>query len=115
MLRTPPLHYSSPQDHSSLDLARCASSPLDARPAGLLTSRAGTAVPASATTEQEFSSGLRGPHDEQPFENVVSGLEAGGLPDASDPSSAIGVIYGRRFRPAGSTAHEATPVLMLAA
>ena len=52
-------------------LAWCAaySSPLDARPAGLPHSRARTAVPASETDEQAFSSGLLGPQDGQSFEN----------------------------------------------
>ena len=68
-------------------------------------------MPASETAEQEFSSRLRGPEYGQPFENVFSGLDAGGLLDVIEPHSATAVISGRVHRPAGSAAHEAAPAL----
>ena len=54
--------------------------PWDARRAGLRHSRARTTL--LLTAEQDFSSGLRGPQDGQPFEG---GPDAGGLPDAFAP------------------------------
>ena len=64
------------------------SSPLGTGPAEFLPSRAGTGVPASEIAVRDFSPGLRGPPDGQPFENVFSGLLAGGLPVAIQPPSA---------------------------
>ena len=49
------------------------SGPLDARPARLVHSRARTAASASEPTEQDYSSGLAGPRDAQPFENNFQG------------------------------------------
>ena len=54
---------------------------------------------ASETTEQDFSSGLRGPQDGQPFENVFSGFDAGGLLDDFDPPSAAALNSGRGLCP----------------
>ena len=79
-------HYSTPQDHTpALALHAAQSDPLDARAAGLGHSRARPATSASELTEQDYSLGLAGPRDGQPFENRFSGLDAGGLLDDFPP------------------------------
>ena len=62
-----------------------------------------------------FHPDLRGHQDGQPFENVFSWLDAGGLPVGMQPTSATAVISGRGLRPAGSRVHEAAPTLTSAA
>ena len=108
-------HYSTSQDHSSFGPARCVNRPFGARPAGLGHSRARTAASPSEPTEQDYSSGLAGPRDGQPFENIFSGWNAGGLLDDVDPPSAAASTSGQSLRSAAYTAIEAAPALPSAA
>ena len=73
------------------------SRPLDALPAGLLSSRARTAVPVNETTEQEFHPACEDLHMGSPSK-CFSGLNTRGLPDALDPP----LRYSRQFRPNNS-------------
>ena len=85
--------------------------PLDAPPAERGHSHARTAASASEPTEQSFSSGLAGPRYGQPFENIFTWLDAGGLLDDFDPPSAAASTSGQRLRPSASTALEVAPTL----
>ena len=79
----------------ALDPRAARSGLLDAWPAGFRHSRARVAVSASKPTEQDSFSGFGRPQDGQPFENSLSGLDAGGLLDNFDPPSAAASRSGR--------------------
>ena len=74
------------------------SGPLEAPPAGLGHSRARTAASASEPADQDYSSGLASPRDEQPFEKNNSGLGAFGLQDNFHPLSAAASTSDQRLR-----------------